>query len=80
MSQNVIESLKDAIEGSIPGARAEVSQGAGPGHFCLTVVADSFAGKPMVQVHRMVYSAIAHLMQGKTAPVHAIDTLRAIAS
>ncbi|MCK5799896.1 MAG: BolA/IbaG family iron-sulfur metabolism protein, partial [Deltaproteobacteria bacterium] len=45
----------------------------------LTVRAGSFAGKPMVQIHRLVYAAIAHLMDGDLALVHAIDRLRTLA-
>jgi stress-induced morphogen len=40
------------------------------------VTSSAFAGKSMLQSQRMVYSAIAHLMKGDLAPVHAVDSLR----
>ena len=80
MNESIVESIRQAIEQAIPQAQAEVSTGAGPGHYNVTVRSAAFAGKPMVHAHRMVYSAIAHLMKGQQPPVHAIDVLRALAS
>ena len=37
---------------------------------------DSFAGKSTLESQRMVYGAIAHLMKGDMAPVHAVDSLK----
>jgi len=71
---NVVEALRQAIESKIPGSKAEVS-GAG-GHFTIEVVSAAFAGLGMLDSQRMVYSAIAHLMQGDLAPVHAVDKLK----
>ena len=34
-----------------------------------------FAGKSMLASQRLVYGAIAHLMSGERAPVHAVDKL-----
>ena len=34
-----------------------------------------FAGKSMLESQRLVYGAIAHLMKGDGAPVHAVDKL-----
>lgn len=70
---SVIDALRAAIESNIPGAKAEVSGGGG--HFTLDVVSPAFAGKNMLQSQRLVYGAIAHLMSGDMAPVHAIDSL-----
>ena len=67
--------LREAIEGAIPGARVRV-EAAGPGHFALEVVSGSFAGQSRVAQQQRVYGAIAHLMKGDGAPVHAIDRLR----
>ena len=80
MTNDQVEAIREAIEASIEGATAEVELGAGAGHYNVTVTAPVFAGKPMVQAHRLVYSAIAHLMDGDAAPVHAIDRLRTLAS
>ena len=66
--------LRKAIEQALPGAEVEVTAG-GAGHFELRVKADQFAGKSRVAQQRLVYTAIAHLMTGETAPVHAIDKM-----
>lgn len=80
MSHDQTDAIRQAIEQSIQGSTVEVEVGAGAGHYNVTVTAAIFAGKPMVQAHRLVYSAIAHLMDGDSAPVHAIDRLRTLAS
>ena len=70
---SVVDAIRAAIEEAIPGAQVDCSGGGG--HFTIAVVSPAFAGKNRVQSQRMVYSAIAHLMQGEGAPVHAVDTL-----
>ena len=47
-----------------------------PGHFAIRVVAAAFDGLSRVRQQQLVYGAIAHLMKGDTAPVHAIDRLQ----
>ena len=69
----ITEQMKEAILAAIPDAVVEV-QGAG-GHFTVEVVSSVFAGKRIIQQHRIVLSSIAHLMKGLDAPVHAIDKL-----
>lgn len=68
------EALRAAIVERIPDAQVEVSGGGG--HYTLAVVSTAFAGKGLVDAQRLVYGAIAHLMKGDDAPVHAIDSLR----
>jgi stress-induced morphogen len=46
------------------------------GHFQIEVVSPVFAGKSSLERQRLVYGAIAHLMKGDSAPVHAVDTLK----
>jgi acid stress-induced BolA-like protein IbaG/YrbA len=70
---DVLQAIRDAITGKIPGARVEVSGGAG--HFTIGVVSPEFAGKGMLASQRLVYGAIAHLMAGAAPPVHAVDKL-----
>ena len=74
-SVDLTVALRQAIESAIPGASVEV-QANSPGHFALRVTSAAFAGKSMVQQQQMVYAAIAHLMKGDSAPVHAIDRLQ----
>ncbi len=71
---SVVDALREAIEAAIPSCKAEV-QGAG-GHFTIEAVSPAFAGLGMLESQRLVYSAIAHLMKGDLAPVHAIDKLK----
>ncbi len=71
---SVIDALREAIERQIPNSRAEVSGGGG--HFAIEVTSPAFAGTSMLERQRMVYGAIAHLMKGAAAPVHAVDSLK----
>lgn len=72
--ESVTLEIQRSIEREIAGARVEV-RSAGAGHFELRVVSASFAGQPRVRQQQRVLTAIAHLMKGDTAPVHAIDKL-----
>jgi acid stress-induced BolA-like protein IbaG/YrbA len=74
--REVIGQIRDAIESAIAGAEIEVS-GSG-GHFEIRVVSDAFAGKNTLARQRLVYAAIAHLMKGDGAPVHAVDRLQTV--
>jgi acid stress-induced BolA-like protein IbaG/YrbA len=71
---SVHDAIRDAIAQRIPGALVEV-QGGG-GHYTIAVTSPSFAGKSMLESQRTVYAAIAHLMSGERAPVHAVDSLK----
>ena len=82
MSLNILDpsadltvTMRQAIEAAIPGSTATVRANS-PGHFGIEVTAASFNGKSMVEQQQMVYAAIAHLMKGDQAPVHAIDRLK----
>jgi acid stress-induced BolA-like protein IbaG/YrbA len=66
--------LESAIAEALPDARIEV-RAASPGHFEIRVTSNAFEGKGRVQQQQLVYAAIAHLMRGDAAPVHAIDRL-----
>ena len=67
--------LSRAISEAIPDARVDV-QDRGPGHFEIRVVSKAFDGLSRVRQQQLVYGAIAHLMKGDAAPVHAIDRLQ----
>jgi acid stress-induced BolA-like protein IbaG/YrbA len=70
---DVAAAIRGAIQAKLPGAQVEVSGGGG--HYALSVVSPEFAGKSMLASQRLVYGAIAHLMSGDRAPIHAVDTL-----
>jgi acid stress-induced BolA-like protein IbaG/YrbA len=70
----LVEALRKAVVAALPDAQVEVEAGS-PGHFALAVTSSAFAGLPRVRQQQRVYAAIAHLMAGDAAPVHAIDRL-----
>ena len=70
---SITDSIRAAITAKIPDARVDVEGGGG--HFTIAVTSGAFAGKNRVESQRLVYSAIAHLMAGDAAPVHAVDKL-----
>lgn len=74
MTHDISQAISNAILAKISDAQIEVSPQS-PGHFSLNVKSSLFKGKTMVAAHRIVYQAIAHLMDGDDAPVHAIDRL-----
>jgi acid stress-induced BolA-like protein IbaG/YrbA len=71
---DVSVAIRDAIGAALPGSDVHVAVGS-PGHFTISVVAEEFRGKSRVASQRLVYKAIAPLMQGDRAPVHAVDQL-----
>lgn len=70
---SITDAIKSSILEKIPDA-AVVVEGGG-GHFTIDVTSPVFAGKNKVESQRLVYGAIAHLMKGDLAPVHAVDSL-----
>jgi stress-induced morphogen len=75
---STVDALKTSVEAAIPNAVVEVSSSSG-GHYSLVVQSESFRGRSMLECHRLVYAAIAPLMAGNAAPVHAIDNLKTVA-
>ncbi len=73
MSAELIEEIKIAILDAIPDAIVHVAGGGG--HYTIEVTSPIFAGKRMLAKHRLVMSAIAELMKGDNAPLHAVDSL-----
>jgi len=69
--------LRKALEAAFPRAEIDVSS-ASPGHFELRVVSKAFENKTRLQQQQLVYKAIAHLMSGDSAPVHAIDRMETL--
>jgi acid stress-induced BolA-like protein IbaG/YrbA len=72
--QELATQMRSAIEAALPGAQVEVRAGS-PGHYSIRVVSSGFAGLSRLRQQQQVYAAIAHLMQGDAAPVHAVDEL-----
>jgi acid stress-induced BolA-like protein IbaG/YrbA len=70
----ITSQMRDAIAQALPGANVRVTAGQ-PGHFSVSVRAAQFQNQTRLACQRMVYKAIAHLMSGERAPVHAIDQL-----
>ena len=71
---SIPDAIRESIEKAIPGAQANVRGGGG--HYEIEVVSTAFTGKSTLESQRLVYSAIAHLMKGDMAPVHAVDSLK----
>jgi stress-induced morphogen len=63
--------IKQRIESSIPGARAEVEDYTGGGdHFRATVTAAAFQGLSRIEQHRLVYEVFGNEIGG---PIHALS-------
>jgi len=73
---SIPDAIAEAIRGALEGASVEVTGGGG--HYSIVVTSAAFEGKGMLESQRLVYSAIAHLMKGDGAPVHAVDSLRTL--
>ncbi len=73
-SRDVTGDLEKSIAEALPEARIQVTA-LSPGHFEIRVASGTFEGLSRVKQQQLVYGAIAYLMKGDTAPVHAIDRL-----
>lgn len=68
--------VKERIESGIPGAKAYVNEfSGGTDHYSVLIVAEAFAGQPLIKRHRMVMD----LFQAEigTGEVHAL-TIKAL--
>ncbi len=63
------EEIKSLLEQGIPGC--QVTVGGDGRHFEAVIVSDQFAGKSMIQQHRMVYDALGDSFQ--TDAIHALS-------
>jgi len=73
-ADGLAQQLSAAIRSAIPDGLVDV-RAISPGHFEIDVVSAVFEGKSRVVQQQLVYGAIAGLMRGDPAPVHAIDRL-----
>jgi acid stress-induced BolA-like protein IbaG/YrbA len=71
---DLAQELTAAITSALPNAEVAV-RATGAGHFEIRVVSQTFDGQSRVAQQQSVYAAIAHMMKGDAAPVHAIDKL-----
>lgn len=75
-SRETADQVRDAVAAALPDARIQV-EGEGS-HFSLRVESSAFAGQGRLARQRLVLRAIAPLMKGEGAPVHAIDRLETV--
>ena len=75
---DISNQLERAIVGALADAKVQVTAQS-PGHFSLVVSSEAFAGKSRLARQKLVYQAIAPLMQGPSAPVHAVDSMKTVA-
>ena len=76
-AQELARALAKAITNALPDAIVDVGIGKA-GHFSLVVTSSAFANQRLLEQQRLVYSAIAPLMAGTNAAVHAIDSLKTV--
>ena len=64
------EAITDKIRAALPDARVELTDLTGTeDHWQATVISSAFAGKSLIERHRMVMAALAAEMKG---PIHAL--------
>ena len=75
-----VEEVKRRIEDALPGSKVRVGTFSGMDHFEAEVQAPQFAGKSLVEQHRMVYAAVEgllgaamHALALKTRPLESND-------
>ena len=67
------EDIRARIRTALPDAEVSVADTTGGGdHFSATVVSSAFADKGLIERHRLVYAALADVMRGPAAPIHAL--------
>jgi acid stress-induced BolA-like protein IbaG/YrbA len=64
------QDIQQLIEAQLPGARAMV-RGDDGAHFEATVISEAFAGKSLLQQHRLVYAALGERLEREE--IHALS-------
>ena len=82
MGESVMVQMRTAIERALAPASLEIVDDSarhaghpgarGGGHFRVTLVSDAFRGRSRLERHRLVYAAVAPLMNGA---VHALNII-----
>jgi acid stress-induced BolA-like protein IbaG/YrbA len=70
---SVTDAIEKAVAEAVPDAKVQASGGGG--HFSIVVVSKELVSKSALERQRTVLRAIAHLMKGDGAPVHAVDSI-----
>ena len=66
-----IDQVRALVEEGIPGAQVEVSDLTGTSdHFKVQVVSEAFAGKSLIEQHKMVHASLGQYL---TREIHAVD-------
>jgi BolA protein len=68
--QRLNETLNPISLELIDDSHMHAGHGAKGGHYTVKIVAEAFAGKSMIQRHRLVYDALAELMSSE---IHALS-------
>jgi BolA family transcriptional regulator, general stress-responsive regulator len=82
MDESLMGQLRSALERALAPASLEIVDDSarhaghpgarGGGHFRVTLVSEAFRGRSQLERHRLVYAAVAPLMQGA---VHALNII-----
>lgn len=70
------DAIRQALHDALHDATDIQVTGGDGGHYHIAVTSRAFDGKSTLERHRMVLNAIAGLMAGADAPVHAIDSIK----
>jgi len=66
--------VKSLIEQALPGSEVTVTDLSGGGdHLAVVVVAAQFAGKGLIEQHRMIHAALKHKMVPVSREIHALQ-------
>ena len=67
------EDITARIRKALPDADVQIVDTTGGGdHFSATVISTAFADMGLVDRHRLVYAALAEVIHGPRAPIHAL--------
>ena len=80
MNESLVHALRSALESALAPSALEIiddsarhhghAGAAGGGHFKVSLTAAAFSGRSALERHRLVYAAVAPLLQGR---VHALN-------
>jgi stress-induced morphogen len=66
--------VKSLLEKALPGSLVTVSDLTGTGdHLSVAIAAPQFAGKALIDQHRMIHAALRHLMPPVSQEIHALQ-------